>query len=292
IPKGYKCSLQQIETLPVNFENANSNQLSWLILPFILSIYAVGGLMYHVVGQMGYTPSGLLRYYGLIPYIILLPLAGSIADWNSRRTIAILGAIAVGTGFMSVGILRGPQQYLTIQTFLVGGYAFLDTFTWVIAADLSSIRNSSLVYALILGTNILAIMIGVLLGQKIWVVTSGAEVLTVSLAGIFSFLSFLFVIKLKDSSRSVSTTKYKADAVDISEILRSANLTPREIEIAELMVEGYTTEEIRRKLVIAPDTLKTHLRNIYRKTGVKNRLGFTLLVMKGKQDDFEVRGNN
>ncbi|MCR4394842.1 MAG: LuxR C-terminal-related transcriptional regulator [Dehalococcoidales bacterium] len=264
----------------------NSGQVSWSILPFILAIYAVGGLMYDVIRKLGYTPSDLLSYLGLVPYIVFLPIAGSFADSSGRRIIAILGAIAVGTGFMSVGLLRGPVQYLTVQTFLIGGYAFLDTFTWVIASDLSFARNSPLAYSIILGINVLAIMIGVLLGDRIGEFTSGAEVLTVSLAGIFSFISLLFVIKLKDTFQPPdSVISQNINPIDIDELFKISNLTSRETEIARLLVKGCSTEEIRQKLVIAPDTLKTHLRNIYRKTGVRNRLEFTLLVMKSTRDN-------
>ena len=48
-------------------------------------------------------------------------------------------------------------------------------------------------------------------------------------------------------------------------------LTPREQEILQHLVKGLTNKEISSATNLAVDTVKTHLRNIFRKFGVKNR---------------------
>ena len=48
-------------------------------------------------------------------------------------------------------------------------------------------------------------------------------------------------------------------------------LTPREIEVLELLMHGYSNQEISDRLHIAMPTVRTHLRNLYRKTGISNR---------------------
>ena len=48
-------------------------------------------------------------------------------------------------------------------------------------------------------------------------------------------------------------------------------LTPREREIALLASQGYTNKEIAEQLVIAPDTVKTHMRNILTKLGLHSK---------------------
>lgn len=249
------------------------------LFPFIFTIYAVGGLMYAVIGSLASPPSGILGYYELIPYILLLFLAGFLADRAGRRISAVLGAIAVGIGFMSIGIFTGSLQFVLIQTFLVGGYAFLDVFTWVIAADISGGRKTPLFFSAVLGTNVLAILTGVLLGDKLRELATGSEVLTVCLAGIFSFVSLTFMIRLRETLQSgpVAAGNLNPDSVEAA--IQKFGLTPRESEVVKLLIDGDGTREIREKLVIAPDTLKSHLRNIYRKAGVRNRLEFTMAVM-------------
>ena len=48
-------------------------------------------------------------------------------------------------------------------------------------------------------------------------------------------------------------------------------LTPREQEILYHLSRGFTNKEISTATNLAVDTVKTHLRNIFRKLGVKNR---------------------
>jgi DNA-binding NarL/FixJ family response regulator len=48
-------------------------------------------------------------------------------------------------------------------------------------------------------------------------------------------------------------------------------LTPLELEIVSLVVEGYSDKEIAERLKISEDTVKHHLSNIFRKLGVSTR---------------------
>ncbi len=53
-------------------------------------------------------------------------------------------------------------------------------------------------------------------------------------------------------------------------------LTPREQQIAELICQGLRTGHIARHLKIRPGTVKTHVRNIYRKVRVRNKINMLL----------------
>ena len=48
-------------------------------------------------------------------------------------------------------------------------------------------------------------------------------------------------------------------------------LTPRELEVLQLISEGLSNQEIAEKLVIALNTVKRHTSSIYGKLGVKSR---------------------
>jgi DNA-binding NarL/FixJ family response regulator len=54
------------------------------------------------------------------------------------------------------------------------------------------------------------------------------------------------------------------------------NMTPREFQIAKFVCHGLGNEEIAEKLNIMPGTVKTHIRNIYRKTWVHNKISMLL----------------
>jgi LuxR family transcriptional regulator, maltose regulon positive regulatory protein len=51
----------------------------------------------------------------------------------------------------------------------------------------------------------------------------------------------------------------------------SAGLSPREVAIVELIAQGQSNKEIARRLGIAPETVKTHLKNIFAKLAVERR---------------------
>jgi two-component system, NarL family, response regulator DegU len=57
-------------------------------------------------------------------------------------------------------------------------------------------------------------------------------------------------------------------------------LSPREMEILELISHSMTNEEIADKLFISPKTVKTHLRNTFQKAGIKNRVEAALLYSR------------
>ena len=55
-------------------------------------------------------------------------------------------------------------------------------------------------------------------------------------------------------------------------IQRRFDLTDREWQIAQLVCQGLRNDTVASQLAVRPETVKTHIRNIYRKTGVKNKV--------------------
>ncbi len=63
---------------------------------------------------------------------------------------------------------------------------------------------------------------------------------------------------------------------------RVETLSPREIEVTKLLVEGLINKEIAAKLSISLTTVITHRKNIFEKLGIKSLAGLTIYaVMKG-----------
>ena len=64
-------------------------------------------------------------------------------------------------------------------------------------------------------------------------------------------------------------------AKDLSDLMGGASsnedLSEREIEVVNLVARGSTNKEIAETLVIAENTVKVHLRNIYGKLDIRNR---------------------
>jgi len=61
----------------------------------------------------------------------------------------------------------------------------------------------------------------------------------------------------------------------------SLGLTPRELELAGLVVSGLRNREIATQLGISEGTAKLHLYNVYKKLGVANRVELVLRMRSG-----------
>lgn len=66
--------------------------------------------------------------------------------------------------------------------------------------------------------------------------------------------------------RGLERERLRARAEEALEVL-----TPREREVARLTVRGYTNREIAQALVISPETVKTHLRNLLGKFALPSK---------------------
>jgi len=58
------------------------------------------------------------------------------------------------------------------------------------------------------------------------------------------------------------------------------DLTERELEVLELLVQGLSNSEIAGRLGVSPNTVKNHLRSIYSKLDVSTRTAATTLAIK------------
>jgi len=61
-----------------------------------------------------------------------------------------------------------------------------------------------------------------------------------------------------------------------SYLKRRYKMTPRETQIAQLICQGLGNEEIAKRLKIKHGTVKTHVRNLYRKLWVHNKISMLL----------------
>ena len=61
-------------------------------------------------------------------------------------------------------------------------------------------------------------------------------------------------------------------------------MTKRELQIAQLICQGLGNEQIADELNIRLGTVKTHIRNIYRKTWVHNKIAMLLRFVEDTND--------
>ena len=87
------------------------------------------------------------------------------------------------------------------------------------------------------------------------------------------------ILPSADSTPSTSWRPAKTELLNDGQwhhIKRHYHMTERELEIARLVCAGLSNDDIALKAKIAPGTVKTHLRNIYRKTWVSTKIAMLL----------------
>jgi DNA-binding NarL/FixJ family response regulator len=96
-----------------------------------------------------------------------------------------------------------------------------------------------------------------------------------------------YVVKSVDSEDLPATLRQALEgnvhtAIGLEDVERSGakalGLTQREVTILGALARGLSNDEIAKEFWVAPQTVKFHLTNIYRKLGVKNRTEATRLA--------------
>ena len=60
----------------------------------------------------------------------------------------------------------------------------------------------------------------------------------------------------------------------------NTGLSARELEVLELVAEGLSAAEIAARLVLSPETIRTHVRNVHAKLGVGDRVSAVVKAMR------------
>jgi DNA-binding CsgD family transcriptional regulator len=110
----------------------------------------------------------------------------------------------------------------------------------------------------------------------------GVLVFTPLFFGVFCILSTRYIARNYRVMRATVAEGFDTDA--LGPILISAEISAREREVITLIAKGNTTRQIAESLFISPHTVKTHIRNIFRKLGVRSRFELVLLLRDAGDD--------
>ena len=203
----------------------------------------------------------------------------SLKQVNLLLRIA-LSLVAAGVVVMTIGVFLPEMNYLG-RILVAMGYSGFDILVWTLISYYS--RASAGRAVQVVGVVMIAEQVGILLG-----IASGMAVDHVAVSQFESsiFLAAMnyvlllacFALLRRYDSRPIlsddapSETALSDDsrgAVDA--FARNAQLTSRETQITYLLAEGRNVPYISKKLYVSENTVKSHVRHIYEKSGVHNR---------------------
>lgn len=92
------------------------------------------------------------------------------------------------------------------------------------------------------------------------------------------------VLVIEETACSSDETNCTLITDEVQRFSSPYNLTPREKQILLLLLEGRNNPYIREKLNVSNNTLKTHLRNVYRKFSINDRQELLSLYVEFKKN--------
>jgi DNA-binding CsgD family transcriptional regulator len=142
-------------------------------------------------------------------------------------------------------------------------------------------RKHVLLYGLLGGV----LIAGLKLIEYRWlVVEHSVEIYGGLVAAVFAGLGIWLGLKLTRRSETVVVREVMVAAPAIfvrdQDKLESLGITPRELEILELIAEGLSNKEIAARVFVSENTVKTHSSRVFDKLGARRR---TQAVQLGKE---------
>lgn len=233
----------------------------------VLIIYVSAGTTYNSIYPALTVYANYEQFYNVLPFVPVALMAGYLLDKHTFNLLYI-GIIFLGLAVISIFIISGPIQYFTLQTFIQIAWALLDLFAWVAGARYAMAHNNPRILAFFVAAFLFGTTAGSFLTELV-----GGNILEafefqhalITLLPLFASLLIIGLFRLFDSDIIVDHILKR------QRILESDELTSREREIAMHLIHNYTYQEISDALDISINTLKTHIKNIYRKLGINNK---------------------
>ena len=290
-----KAGIQESITSERQFNKKAGIKALVLLFLFIAVISIDFGIMTQVINPK-YDSSAFSSWYWLLPYagaaIIMMRLRNS----EDRGIMLYVAVGMMGLGFLlSLSLDYSVSSYLIVNTVMMGAWAISDVFWWSILVEmLEMVKN----HAAILSVGFSGVMIGVLLGKVIGgndFTNSNTSLPIVAMAVICITLIILPMLQkllsmMIKKNAAASTNDLNAGSPQSLRTFWDDNmlrfpkgadaLTEREKQITALLLKGRTYKLIAEELFLSENTVKTHVKNIYSKLGIKRKSELFNFIMK------------
>lgn len=250
---------------------------------FIFIITIDSGLMYQVVNPVFSQYIVLSAYYWAVPYILALLILRNLPTGINKAYILYISVIMIGLSYILFLLLdKSIAAYLIINALMLGGFGVCDLFWWsILGSYLDYHDNPARIFGIGLSINILGILIGGIIGKGMMAAENNyVETSVIALLVVFSALIILPILNL-ELTRNLKNNEFlmsfnNVEAVEgnkeVIDFQIENNLTEKETEVVKLLLRGYTYKVIAESLYISENTIKYHIKNIYQKLGINNKM--------------------
>ncbi len=281
IPSQYKLMMETEVLKPWKDESRRIGSKSILAIFFI--IYISAGATYSGIFPELVNFGRYYQFINVLPFVLAVPFIGRLADLKGRYLLLFLGMGSLGLSYIVYLFPQNPLQYILTEISLEVGWAFLDAAVWIIGADLAVKYRNSRIQMFCVG----AFLSGTFMGSLIYVGLMkfwGEQLFIILMMAHIPLFLGLLIMGIIINGRKLDI--HKADPADKVPVHPLSTLTAREREIFMILKENHSNKEICYTLKISPNTLKTHIRSIYKKTGVTSRGEFLMKYLPEISSDF------
>lgn len=231
-------------------------------------------------------------YFGFRAAVLAIAFLWIVLGKKQHREDALFSAsvLLVLAGFMTVPFSSQLSYPLSGALLASGGSCFTILF-WLVLAAIGARNMYAIVptFAIASCMNYLGIEIGATAGHisagALDAHTAGA----IALVAGFAFVSFLWLFfrrfSFSDTIRGVASIKpvivsasESTQEIACKRLAELHGLTERECEIFAMMAKGRNTKFIQERLVISPNTVRSHIKHIYQKLDVHSQQELINLV--------------
>lgn len=218
--------------------------------------------------------------YALLPYILVLALIA----WQVKRVgvlLPLFGSVCLGLSLVAIWISETliMEHFLSV-TLVMAAFAFVDIFLWVALANQQVSLSAAITnFGRAIAANLTAISFGSIILRSVstnYLVNVGISIMLtfVVLIPLYNYITRNTITLERSRSQQKNVKEQTELAIECVQELadrQGEKLTAREREVFELLIAGLSNEQIAEKLFVSLPTVRSHLRNIYRKTGFENR---------------------
>ena len=244
----------------------------------------------------------------LLFVIVLLPTRRPLLQAIYRGLVPTLAVAVLVVGYVSEALFGGSGVEITLVLLLYTAAALLSLSTLIGMAHAAEF-SSDLISSLAVGAFSLATVLTQHAGSAVGLDAEGTRAVIVVTSGTYAAGMIAFTIwrglgsadaaqpqvparRPSDPLGATGAAEGRAPADGLAalgptldercdELARRYALTAREREILGYLAQGYTGSYIGDELLISPNTVRTHIHNIYQKFGVATRDDILKLVRNG-----------
>lgn len=232
------------------------------------------GFIYGMLTNLHHTPYPPIECIGMLGAALLTVVTLLVSHVDFNRSIYRIGFPLVAFSMLGMGLFLA--QAIPLVALQVIGFLYLDLVLWALGSYLIKDCDQPATWVAACPSAML------MTGRAGGVVVGGflPEDLQSSALLVGAFIVILAALLLSSESNIRTGWGFirpgdPRSTTDITKmcsiIAKEHQLTPREAEVLKALVDGRDSDEIAKELYISPNTVKSHIQNIYSKLGIHSR---------------------